>query len=66
MSAQQVVKALTFAEVDGSIAADARRVLRVEREQLTAAVRSGDGAKINAAKAEAERVAAMWGVRLAK
>ena len=64
MNANQLITALTYAEVDGSIAIDTRRVIRDERFALTAAVNSGDGQLIKAAMAEAMRVAKMWGVEL--
>lgn len=64
MSAQRMINALTFAEVDSRYASDTRRMMRNERFRLQAALAGGDGAKISAAMAEALRVAAMWGVEL--
>lgn len=64
MNATQMINILTFCEVDSSLAADCRAVLMQERIAVQAAAKSGDGAKIAAAMAEAQRVAKMWGVTL--
>jgi len=57
---KQLLIYLEWAEVDGSRAADARRVLQGERVALSAALQSGDAARIAAARNEAVRVARMW------
>ena len=64
MNASQLVKKLTFAEVNASLAADTRRMMREERVSLQAALQSGDADKIKKAMDEAKRVAEMWGVSL--
>lgn len=61
---KQVLNALEFAQVNGSLAADCRKVLGDECNAVRAALQSGDGAKIAAAVKEANRVATMWGVSL--
>jgi len=63
-NAQQIVNSLTYSEVDAALQPDTRRMMRNERFSLQAAIQSGDAGKINAAKAEALRVAGMWGVAL--
>ena len=64
-SAGRILNRLTFIEVGvPRLEPDCRRVLRGEREALQAAMRSGDAERIDAAKAEAIRVADMWGVKL--
>lgn len=65
MNANQIINALTFAEVSSQYEADTRRVIRAEREQLSAALQSGDKMKIGMALIEAKRVAEMWGVKIA-
>ena len=55
-----LVSYLTVAEIDTDRAADCRRVLMQERFALSAALDSGDAAKIAAARDEAVRVATMW------
>jgi len=60
----RLLSRLERCEVNGSLAPDCRRVLRDERFALAAACRSGDGARIRSAVAEAIRVAEMWGVSL--
>ena len=64
MNAQQIITKLTYAEVDSNLAADTQRMMRDERFDLSAAVASKDGKKIESAIAEAKRVAKMWGVEL--
>ena len=64
MSPAQVESRLEWSEVDGNYAADTRRMMRDERFSLQAALRSGDAAKIAAARDEAVRVAKMWGVKI--
>lgn len=56
----ELLRYLEYAEVAGRRAPDARRVLRQERFALQSAVRSGNAAKIAAARDEAVRVATMW------
>lgn len=62
---QALVSSLEWCEVDGSLAPDCRRTLRDERFSLVNALRSGDGAKIAAARDEAVRVMGMWGIEVA-
>ena len=62
MNAQQLSKALDFAEVNGKLAPDCRRVMVDENMVLKSALQSGDATRIKSAKDEAERVARMWGV----
>ncbi len=64
MNATTLLNALTRAEVNGRNAPDARRVIRGERETLSAALKSKDPARIAAAMEEARRVAEMWGIGL--
>lgn len=64
MNANQLATKLTFAEVDGALPSDTRKMMQDERFALSAAIRTGDGQKIKDAMAEAERVAKMWGVEL--
>lgn len=64
MNANQIISALSFAEVSSQYDAETRRMMRDERETLTAAARSGDAVRISAAAEEARRVAKMWGVDL--
>ena len=72
-AAHQALSALTVCEVEGSLPADARRVLLAEADTLRAAIEAnrhdhprcrGDRAALAAAVAEARRVAAMWGVTI--
>lgn len=65
LSPQILHTRLTYAELDGSLAADCRRIIRGERIQLGLALGSGDGLRIAAAATEALRVAAMWSVEVA-
>lgn len=60
MSPAVLLGHLERAEIDGARAPDARRVLSAERQSLALAMRSGDAAKISAARDEALRVARMW------
>lgn len=62
MTIQRLIHRLTQAEVSARHDAQTRRMMRDERFALTAAVQSRDQARIRAAMAEAQRVAAMWGV----
>jgi len=62
MNAQQLIARLEWVEVDGSYAADCRRVMRDERMGLVVALQGGDGTRIAARLQEALRVARMWGV----
>ena len=64
MNANQIIAALTAAEVNAAYQPDTRRMMRDERFSVTAAAQSGDGQRISAAVAEARRVAEMWGVSL--
>lgn len=64
MTTQQLLNKLTWREVDNRLAPDTRVMMRQERFALQAAVDSRDTAKIQAATAEARRVAEMWGVQL--
>ena len=64
MNASQLNTRLQFAEVDAKLSADTRRVMREERESLTAALKSRDSHAIAAAMTESLRVAKMWGVEL--
>lgn len=64
MNAQQILTKLEFAEVNGSLEPDTRRMMQSERFAVKAAVESGDGRKIQAAIAEALSVADMWNVSL--
>ena len=66
MNASQMIAAMDWVEVSSEYEADTRRMILEERESLTAAVKSGDGTDIQAAMAEAQRVATMWGVDLAR
>lgn len=61
-SPQSLCTHLEWIEVDGARAPDLRRVISAERQALAVALASGNGAKIQAAAKEAERVARMWGV----
>jgi len=63
-SPTQIESELEFAEVNADLAPDCRRILQAERVALQGAIRSGDASRIAIAKAEAIRVAAMWGVTL--
>lgn len=65
MNATQILSKLEWAEVNGKLEPDTRRMMRNERFAVKAAVESGDGRKIKAAIAEALSVADMWGVGLA-
>jgi hypothetical protein len=60
MSAQQIISRLIAVEIDGSYDYLTRRMMRDERMRVQAAIQCGRG--IAEAKAEAERVARMWGV----
>lgn len=62
MSAELVHERLTWAEVNGSLSPDCRRVLGDERQVLGLAIKSGDIDRIARAGREAARVAEMWGV----
>lgn len=62
--AQQLMTALTFAEVDATYDAQTRAMMRDERIALSVAMRGGDRRKIAAAMTEAQRVATMWGVEI--
>lgn len=72
-AARRVPSVIVRAETDGSLAPDARRVLRAEADTLRAAIETerhdhprhhGSRPALAAAVAEARRVAAMWGVRI--
>lgn len=60
MNTNQLLAQLDAARVNGERAADARRVIGQEADTLRAAIQSGSPERIGKAKAEAERVLAMW------
>lgn len=64
MSPRQIEAKLEWAEVNSNYAADTRLMMQAERFSLQSALRSGDAAKIAAARDEALRVAKMWGVEI--
>jgi len=66
MNATQLLNRLEWVEVDSQYATepDLRQIIREERYALTNAIRRGDGQQIQAAMAEARRVADMWHVDL--
>ena len=64
LAGMRLLARLDWCEVDGALAPDARRVLRGERDLVSAAMRSRDPRAIARAVAEARSVARMWGVEL--
>ena len=62
MNPRQIYNRLLWAEMDGSLATDCRRMVSAERHALHVAFESKNPEQIRKAAAEALRVARMWGV----
>lgn len=65
INAAKLLTSLEFCELSSDLAPDCRQVIRDERVSLSAALNSGNGAKIQSAAKEAIRIAKMWGVNVA-